>query len=61
MCEYSKRDVKRILKKNGWVLHHCKGSHEIYKNNRNQHLSVVPSRCNRLIMERLIKEFNMIV
>ena len=59
MAEFSKRDVEKILKNNGWTLHHCKGSHKIYKNKNNQHLTVVPERCNRMVMQRLIKEYNL--
>ena len=59
MAEFSKRDVEKILRKNGWTLNRCKGSHWIYRNDKGQHLSVVPSRCNRLIMQRLIKEYNL--
>ena len=59
MAEFSKRDVERILRKNGWKLHRCKGSHKIYKNEYNQHLTVIPSRCNRMIMQRLIKEYDL--
>ena len=59
MAEFSKRDVERILRTNGWKLDRRRGSHWIYRNNKGQHLSVVPSRCNRLIMQRLIKEYNL--
>ena len=59
MAEFSKRDVERILRKNGWTLHHCKGSHKIYRNEKGQHLSIVPTRCNRMIMQRLIKEYDL--
>lgn len=59
MAEFSKRDVERILRKNNFTLHRCKGSHKIYKNKEGKHLSVVPTRCNRMIMQRLIKEYNL--
>lgn len=59
MAEFSKRDVEKILRKNGWTLHHCKGSHKIYRNEKGQHLTVIPTRCNRMIMQRLIKEYNL--
>lgn len=60
MC-YSKREVKRILKNNGFELHHCKGSHMIYRNEKNQHITVTARGCNRMIMQRLIKEYRLIV
>lgn len=56
---YNKRDVERILRNNGWKLHHIKGSHAIYRNYRNQHLSVTVGGCNRMIMQRLIKEYGL--
>lgn len=59
MAEYSKRDVERILRNNDWTLHRSKGSHKIYKNDKGQHLTIIPTRCNRLIMQRLIKEYNL--
>lgn len=59
MGEFSKRDVKRILKANGWILHHIKGSHAVYRNNKNQHLTVTINGCNRMIMQRLIKEYGL--
>lgn len=59
MREYKNKDVQRILRKNGWILHHIRGSHAIYKNEKNQHLTVTTGRCNGLIMQRLIKEYGM--
>lgn len=59
MCTYNKRDVQRILKDSGFVFHHQSGSHSIYKNEKGQHLSVNVNDCNRMIMQRLIKQYNL--
>lgn len=59
MCTYNKRDVQRIMKNNGFVFHHQNGSHTIYRNDKNEHLSVNVNDCNRMIMQRLIKQYNL--
>lgn len=56
---YNKKDIQKILRDNGWTLHHCKGSHYIYKNEKGQHLSIGICNCNKMIMRRLIKEYNL--
>lgn len=56
---YNKRDIQRILKNNGWVFHHQKGSHMIYKNDKGEHLTIAICKCNKMIMQRLIKEHNL--
>ena len=56
---YNKRDIQRILKNNGWVLHHQKGSHMIYKNSKGEHLTIGCCKYNKMVMQRLIKEHNL--
>lgn len=56
---YNKRDIQRILRNNGWTLHHCKGSHQIYKNENGEHLTIGTCKCNKMIMQRLIKQYNL--
>lgn len=58
---YNKRDIERILRKNGWTFHHQKGSHLIYRNERGQHLTIGCCKYNKMIMQRLIKEYDLIV
>lgn len=58
---YNKRDIQKILRNNGWALHHCKGSHMIYKNAKGEHLTIAVCKCNKMIMQRLIKQYNLIV
>lgn len=56
---YNKRDIQRILKNNGYTFERQKGSHCIYKNERNEHLTVTVDRCNKMVFQRLIKEHNL--
>ena len=56
---YNKRDIQKILKKNGWTPHHQTGSHMIYRNERNQHMAIKVSGCNKMVFQRLIKEYNL--
>ena len=56
---YNKRDIQRILKNNGWTLHHQKGSHLIYKNKRGEHLTIACCKYNKMVFQRLIKEYNL--
>lgn len=58
---YNKRDIQKILLKNGWILQRSKGSHNIYKNKNGKHITVRCTKCNKMIMQRLIKENNLIV
>lgn len=57
MERWSKRDVQKILKKNGWKLNRCSGSHKIYVNAFNQHMSI-PVSYNNVIILRLFKQYN---
>lgn len=59
MCTYNKRDIVRILKNSGFVFHHQSGSHSIYKNKDNRHLSINVNDCNKMIFQRLIKQYNL--
>lgn len=59
MCTYNKRDIQRILKDSGFTFHHKSGSHSIYRNENNQHLSINVESCNKMIMQRLIKQYNL--
>ena len=56
---YNKRDIERILKNNGFILHHQKGSHMIYRNKRGQHLTIGICNLNKMVFQRLIKEYNL--
>lgn len=56
MERWSKRDIQKILKDNGWKLTRQSGSHRIYINTSNQHMSI-PRSCNNVIMLRLFKQY----
>ena len=56
---YNKRDIQRILRRNGWVATRQTGSHIIYTNKNNQHMTVRFCKCNKMVMQRLIKEYNL--
>ena len=58
---YNERDMKRILRKNGWALHRSNGSHLIYKNAKGEHLTIGICKCNKMVFQRLIKEYKLIV
>ena len=58
MGTINKRDVLKILKNNGYVFDHQTGSHSIYKNGK-RHMAVNVNKCNKMIMQRLIKEYNL--
>ena len=57
MERWSKRDVEKILKVNGWTLCRCSGSHKIYENALRQHMSI-PKSYNNVIMLRLFKQYS---
>lgn len=58
---YTKREMEKILRKNGWKLARCSGSHAIYKNDKGRHLAIGRCSYNSIIFQRLIKENNMTI
>lgn len=58
---YNKRSVNALMKKNGFVLdsNRGKGSHMIYK--RGNRTISIGVHYNRMVIQRLIKENNLIV
>lgn len=56
---YNKREIRRILKDNGYKLHHQSGSHLIYKNEQGRHLAITVDNCNKMVFQRLVKEHNL--
>lgn len=61
MRTFNKREIEKILKKNGWRLHHFTGSHAIYKNENGEHITIGLCKCNKMIMQRLIKQHQLSV
>lgn len=61
MKTYNRREVERIILKNGWKLDHCTGGHSIYKKEEvSKTLSIAYKKCNRMVVQRLIKEFGLV-
>jgi predicted RNA binding protein YcfA (HicA-like mRNA interferase family) len=61
MKTYNRREVERIILKNGWELDHCTGGHTIYKKEgAKKTLSIAYKKCNRMVVQRLIKEFELV-
>ena len=58
---YNKRDVLKMLKKNGYSLVRQSGSHSIFENHKGDHLTVKLSSFNPMIFQRLVKENNLII
>lgn len=58
---YTKREMEKILKKNGWEIARYSGSHAIYKNDKGEHLAIGRCNYNSIIFQRLIKEHHMVV
>ena len=56
---YNKKDIQRILKNNGWTFHHQTGSHLIYKNDKGEHITIGACKYNKMVMQRLIKQYNL--
>ena len=59
MTIYTQREFEKILKLNGYSLNRQSGSHCIYVNENNRHISV-KYPLNPCISRRLIKEYNLL-
>lgn len=61
MKVYNDREIKRILKNNGYNLQRVKGDHEIWiSKNSTRHITIPHKNINRMIWQRLVKENNLI-
>ena len=58
--QWKHNEFEKILKKNGFLYDRSKGSHSIFTNGDGSHISV-PKSMNAVIIERLIKENNLII
>jgi len=58
--QWTYRKFVKMLKKNGWIYERSSGSHDIFKNDAGNHISV-PNRkqVNAMLALRLIKENNL--
>ena len=59
MKVYSDKEIKRILKENGFTVVRSKGSHNVWEHNvTKRHLVLPANGINRIVWQRLVKEFN---
>ena len=58
---YTRREMEKILKNNGWTIDRQKGSHRIYINEQGAHISIGTCNYNAMVFQRLAKENNMIL
>ena len=57
--EFSTREWKKVLEKNGFKLARTKGDHFIYK--RGSEMIVATKNPNCMQTRRLVKEFNLVI
>ena len=61
MKVYNDREIKRILKENGYHVERIKGDHEIWTSEKSgRHITVPANKINRMVWQRLVKENNLI-
>ena len=58
MKTLNRREIEKMLKKNGWVFCRQTGGHAIYKKGDDT-LAIGLSNCNKMITQRLIKTYNL--
>ena len=56
---YNRIDIENILKNNGWKCTRQSGSHKIYTNEQGKHMTIRCNKCNKMVFQRLIKEYNL--
>ena len=61
MKVYNDREIKRILKDNGYHLKRIKGDHEIWASySSTRHITIPHKNINRMVWQRLVKENNLL-
>lgn len=54
------RDFVKLLKRNGYALDRISGSHEVFVNNKGEHISISHhAEINAMLARRLIRENNL--
>lgn len=56
----STREMKILLKKNGWVEESKKGDHIKYKHKDYKEIITINLNINQMVARRLIKQFNLV-
>lgn len=59
MKVYSSREFIAILKKNGFMFVRQSGGHKVFRRGNQQ--TIVNRKINRMIVERVIKEFELVL
>ena len=61
MKVYNGREIKRILKENGYHVERTKGDHEIWVSySSTRHITIPYKNINRMVWQRLVKENNLL-
>lgn len=58
MKNYTRREVKSIMRANGYTIDRWNGSHAIYKNG-SRTVVIGFANCNSAVFHRIIKEYNL--
>lgn len=58
MKTLNEREIRKMLRKNGWEFCRQTGSHAIYKKGEDT-LAIGLCKCNKMITQRLIKTYNL--
>lgn len=58
MKQWTEKEIAELLSNNGYIYKRSRGSHKIYINKDNRHISI-PKSINPCIMHRLIKQYNL--
>ena len=58
MKQWTEKEIAGLLFNNGYIYKRSRGSHKIYINNNNRHISI-PKSINPCIVHRLIKQYNL--
>ena len=57
MKVYTTKEIKRILKDNGYsFMRYAKGDHEIWINHSGNKICIKSNNMNRMVWQRLVKE-----
>lgn len=58
MKQWTEKEITDLLSNNNYIYKRSRGSHKIYVNKENRHISI-PQSCNPCIIQRLIKQYKL--
>lgn len=59
MKVYNSKEIKHILQCNGYTIVRSRGSHNIWEHNiTKRHIALPATNINRMVWQRLVKQFN---